>query len=104
MTTEGIGGFILACAATALITGVLIGYAIFGRSPQRVRPPEGYEDLLVHPETTPEVKWVKMTKPTRDALMDIYAANADQCNKFMHANNRVTIGEAAILWLMEGKK
>jgi len=36
--------------------------------------------------------------------MDIYSANADQCNKFMHANDRVTIGEAAILWLMERKK
>ena len=101
MTTEGIGGFILACAATALITGVLIGYAIFGRSPQRVRPPEGYEDLLVHPETTPEVKWVKMTKPTRDTLLEIYAENMDECIRYMQECDRVTIGESAIMWLMD---
>jgi len=65
---------------------------------------DGYDDLIIHPETTPEMKWVKMTKQTRDALVDIYAANANHCNKFMHANDRVTIGEAAILWLMERKK
>jgi len=61
-------------------------------------------DVLIHPETTREVKWVKMTKGTRDALMDVYATKREQCNEFMAANNRVTIGEAAILWLMKHAK
>jgi len=68
------------------------------------KTPQQDPDVLVHPETTPDVKWVRMTKPTRDALMDVYAAHLDDCERLMAANNRVTIGEAAILWLMQHAK
>lgn len=60
-------------------------------------------DVLIHPETTPELKWVKMTRGTRDALIDVYAAHMDECAE-LAANDRVTIGEAAILWLMQHAK
>jgi hypothetical protein len=71
------------------------------KKPQRHAAAAGYEDLLVHPETTPEVKWVKMTKPTRDTLLEIYAENMDECSRYMQECDRVTIGEAAIMWLMD---
>jgi hypothetical protein len=113
VSTKGIGWFILACIALAFVAGACIGYAV----PLFEQPPFGcciaqpanessdeYENALIHPETTPTVKWVKMTKATRDALMDVYAANADECNTFMYANERVTVGEAAILWLMKHEK
>jgi hypothetical protein len=101
VSTKGIGWFIMACIALAIVAGACIGYAI---SPPAKESSDDYENALIHPETTPTVKWMKMTKHTRDALMDVYAANADECNTFMYANERVTIGEAAILWLMEHAK
>jgi hypothetical protein len=93
-------GFVLSVATLAL--GLLLGYFAFRAKPKLAS--DDYADCLIHPETTPQVKWVKMTRPTRDALIDIYSANMDECNKFMLPNNRVTTGEAAILWLMEKAK
>jgi hypothetical protein len=93
-------GFFLSAATLAL--GLLLGYIVFGMRPKPAQ--DDYADCLIHPETTPQVKWVKMTRPTRDAIIDIYAANMDECKKFMEANDRVTTGEAAILWLMEKAK
>jgi hypothetical protein len=60
-----------------------------------------FNDVLIHPETTPEIKWVKMTKKTRDLLLDIYAYKMEECSKFMEENDKVTIGESAILWLIK---
>ena len=71
------------------------------KKPQRRAAAAGCDDLLVHPETTPEVKWVKMTKPTRDTLLEIYADNMDECSRYMQECDRVTIGESAIMWLMD---
>ena len=93
-------GFVLSVAA--LVVGLLLGYFAFWLTPKPVQ--DDYADCLIHPETTPQVKWVKMTRPTRDAIIDIYAANMDECKQFMEANDRVTTGEAAILWLMEKAK
>ena len=93
-------GFVLSVAT--LVVGLLLGYCASWATPKPV--PDDYADCLIHPETTPQVKWVKMTRPTRDAIIDIYAANMDECKQFMEANDRVTTGEAAILWLMEKAK
>jgi len=94
------------------IFSMVVGTAAFfvGRwaaapsKPQRVEQSGGYDDLLVHPETTPEVKWVKMTKPTRDALLEIYALNMSECSRYMDEENGVTIGESAIMWLIDTAK
>ena len=64
-------------------------------------PAHSTDDALVHPETTKEVKWLRMTKPTQQALLEIYAEHMYECSKFQQENDRVTIGEAAILWLMK---
>jgi hypothetical protein len=62
---------------------------------------EPNDDDLIHPETTDEAKWLKMTPETRDKLLAVYLEHNDECNKYQAADDRVTIGEAAILWLMD---
>jgi hypothetical protein len=94
--------FSLVLSAATLAIGLLLGYLVFGLKPKSER--DDYAGCLIHPDTTPEVKWVKMTRPTRDAIIGIYAANMDDCAKYMAANDRVTTGEAAILWLMDNAK
>jgi hypothetical protein len=93
-------------ACVCVLSAILAGFLAFiaGRWSVASNNADDYADCLIHPETTPQVKWVKMTRPTRDAIIDIYAANMDECKKFMLANDRVTTGEAAILWLMEKAK
>jgi hypothetical protein len=93
-------GVVLSVAA--LVVGLLLGYFASWATPKPA--PDDYADCLIHPETTPEVKWVKMTKPTRDTLLEVYAENMDECSRYMQECDRVTIGEAAIMWLMEKAK
>ena len=88
----------IAAGSAAFALGVWIATP---KKPQRHAAAEVYDDLLVHPETTPEVKWVKMTTPTRDTLLEIYAENMDECSRYIQECDRVTIGEAAIMWLMD---
>lgn len=104
MTTrwiDSLGFFLLAVSAVCLLAGTLIGYGLRGTPKPQAVHSDTYDDLLVHPETTPEVKWLKMTKPTQQALLAIYAENMDECSKFQQENDRVTVGEAAIMWLMK---
>lgn len=88
----------IAAGSAAFAVGVWVATP---KKPQLHAAANGYDDLLVHPETTPEVKWVKMTKPTRDTLLEIYAENMDECSRYMQECDRVTIGEAAIMWLID---
>ncbi|NBW18040.1 MAG: hypothetical protein EBR82_59710 [Caulobacteraceae bacterium] len=99
-------GSIVSLVAVVAIAAGSVSFAVgwwvaTPKKPQRHAAAEGYDDLLVHPETTPEVKWVKMTKQTRDTLLEIYAENMDECSRYMQECDRVTIGEAAIMWLIE---
>ena len=52
-------GFVLSVAT--LVVGLLLGYFSFWLTPKPVQ--DDYADCLIHPETTPQVKWVKMTRP-----------------------------------------
>lgn len=96
--------FVLVVCGACAAAGMLAGYALRGHSQEQVATIENYNDCLVHPETTTEVKWVKMTKPTRDALVEIYSLHIDECSRYQRENDRVTIGEAAILWLIEKRE
>jgi hypothetical protein len=100
--TSGLGRFVAVVAIVAGSVAFAVGWWVaMPKKPQRPAVAEDYDDLLIHPETTPEVKWVKMTKPTRDTLLEIYAENMDECSRYMQECDRVTIGEAAIMWLMD---
>jgi hypothetical protein len=55
-------------------------------------------DVMKEPD---DMTQLRITHETRGKLLEIYLGNQEECSKYQLADKRVTVGESAILWLMD---